>query len=197
MLVHTWIDDAHALIAGTLFVSLGLTMYAHAGLLTGGVAGAAFLASYAGAGGLGALFFVFNLPFFALAWRQLGPEFTLKSLAAVAGVSLCTTLAPRVVSFDRLDPWVAAVLGGFLVGFGLLALLRHHASVGGVNILAQWLQVRRGISAGKVQLAVDCVIVGAAFFVVPPMRVLQSLVGACAVSAILVLNHRPGRYLGV
>lgn len=196
-LVHTWLDDAHALIAGSLFVAFGLTMFAHAGLLTGGVAGVAFLVSYATGWSLGGLFFLFNLPFYGLAWFKLGREFTLKSFAAVALVSACTALAPRVVSFDRLDPWVAAVLGGFLVGFGLLALLRHRASVGGVNILAQWLQQSRGISAGKVQMAVDCVVVAAAFFIVEPHKVLQSIVGALAVSGILVLNHRPGRYLGV
>jgi uncharacterized membrane-anchored protein YitT (DUF2179 family) len=196
-LPHTWLDDGHALLAGSLFVALGLTMFAHAGLLTGGVAGIAFLISYATGAPLGGLFFVLNLPFYWLAWRRLGPEFTLKSFGAVAAVSLFTTLAPRAVSFDKLNTWVAAVLGGFLIGFGLLALLRHRASVGGVNILAQALQERHGWSAGKVQMSVDCSVVLAALLVIDPLRVLQSVLGAVAVSAILVLNHRPGRYLGV
>ncbi len=196
-LIHSWIDDAHALIAGALFVALGLTMFSHAGLLTGGVAGVAFLTSYATGASLGALFFGLNLPFYWLAWRQLGGEFTLKSFAAVALVSTCTALAPRVVRFEVLDPWVAAVLGGFLIGFGLLALLRHRASVGGVNILAQWLQQKKGLSAGKVQMSVDLLVVATALFVVPPEKVLQSVLGALTVSAILILNHRPGRYLGV
>lgn len=194
---HSLLDDAHALIAGALFVSLGLTMYAYVGLLTGGVAGVAFLLSYRTGINLGALFFVINLPFYGLAWRQLGWEFTLKTFVAVAMVSGFTALAPRVVSFDTLDPWVAALLGGILIGFGLLALLRHRASVGGVNIVAQYLQEKRGWSAGKVQMAVDCGVVLAAFTVVQPQRVLQSMLGAVAMSAILVLNHRPGRYLGV
>ena len=37
-LSHSWLDDGHALVAGSLFVALGMTMFAHAGLLTGGVA---------------------------------------------------------------------------------------------------------------------------------------------------------------
>lgn len=194
---HTLLDDIHALIAGCLFVALGLTMYSHAGLLTGGVAGVAFLLSYSTGWSLGGLFFLLNLPFYWLAWRRLGPEFTLKTFCAVAMVSGFTAMAPRVVSFDKLDPWVAALLGGILVGFGLLALLRHRASVGGVNIVAQYLQERHGWRAGKVQMAVDCTVVLAAFWVVEPQRVLQSVLGAVAMSAILVLNHRPGRYLGV
>jgi uncharacterized membrane-anchored protein YitT (DUF2179 family) len=194
---HTWLEDAHALLAGSLFVALGMTMFAHAGLLTGGVAGAAFLASYATGMSFGLFFFLFSLPFFGLSWWRLGKAFTFKSFFAVALVSVCTTLAPQVVRFEFLNPWVASVLGGILIGFGLLALLRHHASVGGVNILAQWLQQAKGFSAGKVQMAVDVVVVLTALMVVPPERVAQSVVGAVAIGAILTLNHRPGRYLGV
>jgi len=166
-ITHSWLDDAHALVAGSLFVALGMTMFAYAGLLTGGVAGIAFLISYASGISVALLFFGLSLPFFVLAWRRLGPAFTLKSFAAVALVSICTALAPKVVRFEFLDPWLASVLGGFLIGFGLLALLRHGASVGGVNIVAQWLQRAddRGCArrpgcllggAGGAGAAVDC-----------------------------------------
>lgn len=194
---HSWFDDIHALIAGSLFVALGMTMFGHAGLLTGGVAGVAFLASYASGLPFGLFFFLLSLPFFVLSWYRLGPSFTFKSFGAVALVSVCTTLAPKVVRFELLNPWLASVLGGFLIGFGLLALLRHQASVGGVNILAQWLQQARGYSAGKVQMSVDLVVVLAALWVLPPLQVAQSVVGAVAIGAILALNHKPGRYLGV
>lgn len=194
---HSVIEDVQALLAGTLFVALGLTMYGHAGLITGGVAGAGFVLGYATGLPFGLLFFVLNLPFYWLAWRRLGPAFTLKTFVAVALVSLATWFAPRVVSFDRLHPVVAALAGGVLIGFGLLALLRHRASVGGINILGQYLQERHGLSAGKVQLAIDGVIVLAAAFVLPPERLALSVLGVVAMSGILVMNHKPGRYLGV
>ena len=46
-------------------------------------------------------------------------------------------------------------------------------------------------------MLVDVLVVLAAFFVVPPVRVLQSVVGAVPIGAILTLKHRPGRYLGM
>ncbi|PZP32519.1 MAG: hypothetical protein DI603_10850 [Roseateles depolymerans] len=196
-MAHSWLDDAHALVAGSLFIALGMAMFSFAGLLTGGVAGLAFVASYATGLNLGLCFFVFSLPFFWLSWTRLGAEFTFKSFAAVTMVSLFTALAPRLVRFELLNPWLAALLGGLLVGFGLLALLRHRASVGGVNILAQWLQQTRKISAGRVQMSVDVLVVLTALTIVPPEKVLQSVLGAVAVGAILALNHKPGRYLGV
>ncbi len=194
---HSWLDDAQALLGGSLLVALGIIMFARAGLLTGGVTGLAFLLSYATGTNLALLFFVLSVPFFGLSWSRLGAEFTLKSLIAVTLVSVFTGFAPLVVRFELLNPWVASVLGGFLVGFGLLALLRHRASVGGVNVLAQWLQQSRGISAGKVQMTVDMLIVLAAVATVPPIKVLESLPGAFVIGAILALNHKPGRYLGV
>lgn len=196
-MAHSWLDDAHALLAGSLFVALGLTMFSHARLLTGGVAGIAFLLSYASDLSLALCFFLLSLPFFGLSWFRLGAAFTIKSFLAVLLVSIFTALAPRVVRFELLNPWVASVLGGLLVGSGLLALLRHQASVGGVNIVAQWLQQSKGVSAGKVQMAVDVVVVLAALTVVSPLKVVQSVLGAVAIGAILTLNHKPGRYLGV
>jgi uncharacterized membrane-anchored protein YitT (DUF2179 family) len=196
-MAHSWLDDGHALLAGSLFIALGLTMFSRAGLLTGGVAGVAFLLSYTFSGGLSIYFFALSLPFFVLSWFRLGAEFTLKSFGCVVLVSVFTALAPQVVRFELLNPWVASVLGGFLIGFGLLALLRHHASVGGINIVAQWLQHSRGISAGKVQMTVDISVVLLALCVVSPMRVAESVLGALAIGAILTLNHKPGRYLGV
>jgi uncharacterized membrane-anchored protein YitT (DUF2179 family) len=88
-------------------------------------------------------------------------------------------------------------MGGFLIGAGLLMLFRHHASLGGLNILVLWLQERRGWRAGKVQMAIDCLIVVAAFAIVEPGRVALSVLGAIALNLVVAVNHKPGRYLGV
>lgn len=37
----------------------------------------------------------------------------------------------------------------------------------------------------------------AALYALPPMKLLQSLAGTVAISLMLVLNHKPRRYLGV
>jgi hypothetical protein len=40
---HTLFEDAQALVTAALFIALGVGMIGHAGLLTGGTAGIAFL----------------------------------------------------------------------------------------------------------------------------------------------------------
>jgi len=87
-------------------------------------------------------------------------------------------------------------MGGALAGVGLLMLFRHDASLGGVSILALWLQDRFGIRAGMVQLAVDVAILVTSFFVAPPATVALSVLGALALNLVLAINHRPGRYMG-
>jgi len=45
------------------------------------------------------------------------------------------------------------------------------------------------------QLAIDVLIIAASLTVLPPDRILVSLVGAAALNLTLAINHRPGRYM--
>ena len=83
-----------------------------------------------------------------------------------------------------------------LMGLGILSLFRHKASVGGINILALYLQENFGVRAGYFQLGVDAVILVAAFFVLPFDRVIYSILGALVLNMIIATNHKPGRYVG-
>jgi uncharacterized membrane-anchored protein YitT (DUF2179 family) len=194
---HTPLDDAQALLTGALLVALGVSMFKSAGLLTGGTAGVAFLIHYASGWPFGLVFFAVNLPFYVLALRQMGLAFTLKTFAAIALVSAMSDLMPGVVTYATLQPAFAAVAGGCLIGVGLLALFRHHASLGGLNVLALHLQRTRGWPAGKVQMAIDCAILAASFAWVPPSRIALSVLGAVALNLVVAINHKPGRYLDV
>ena len=194
---HSPVEDGQALLVGTLFVALGIGLFANGGLVTGGTAGLALLAHYVTGWSFGWLFFLVNLPFVGLAVRALGWEFTVKSFVAVGLLAVLTELLPRWIGFASLNPLFAAVMGGLLMGTGLLILFRHHASLGGINVLVLYLQERHGLRAGKVQMAVDCLIVLASFAVVPPTLIALSIVGSVALNLVVATNHRPGRYLGV
>ncbi len=194
---HTFFEDAQALVTATLFIALGVGMYGHAGLLTGGTAGIAFLVHYATGWRFGPVFFAINLPFAWFAVRTLGWRFAIKSFIAVALLSGLTEVLPLGVRFDWLQPVYAAIMGGFLIGVGLLMLFRHQASLGGVNVLVLWLQQRFGWRAGAVQMGIDCAIVVAALAIVDPASVAISVIGAVALNLVVAINHKPGRYLGV
>ncbi|WP_028312573.1 YitT family protein [Derxia gummosa] len=191
---HTPLDDAQAIFTGVLFVSLGLLLFRQAGLLSGGTAGIAFLLHYASGGDPGLLFFVINLPFWWLSWRLMGRVFTLKTFAAVALLSLAMAVSPSFVRFEALHPAYSAVAGGLLLGAGCLFLARHKASLGGVLVTSLWAQERLGMSAGRVQLGIDAVILASALFVLPLDKVGYALLGSVAMNVFLAVNHKPGRY---
>ncbi|MGJ7039822.1 uncharacterized membrane-anchored protein YitT (DUF2179 family) [Shinella sp. BE166] len=194
---HSAYEDAIAIVVGTMFMALGIVIYTKTVLLAGSTAGLALLLQYATGIGFWWLFFAINLPFYILAVRKLGWAFTLRTFAAVTLVSIFTRLTFELVSFSHLDPLYAAVMGGALSGTGLLILFRHRTGLGGINVLAIYLQDHFGIRAGYFQLAVDLAILAAAFFVIPLDRLALSVVGAVVVNMTLAINHRPGRYLGV
>jgi uncharacterized membrane-anchored protein YitT (DUF2179 family) len=193
---HTPIEDVHALLIGSSFIAVGLTLLKAAGLSTGGIAGVALIVSYLTHWPVGVLFFLLNIPFYVLAQRTLGWTFTGKTLATnmlLAGLALSM---PAWLKITTVDPVFAAVFGGTIIGMGILALARHKSSVGGIGVLALWLYEKRGISAGKVQMASDCVIVAAAFAVISWDKLLLSVLSAVALSMVIIANHKPGRYEG-
>ena len=190
-------EDAQALLTGTLFVALGVVLFGHVGLLTGGTAGLAFLVHYATGWSFSAVFFLINLPFYALAWRRMGARFTVKTFVAVGLLSLLAHLVPGWIQIGALAPGFAAVAGGLLMGAGMLMLFRHRASLGGFNVLVLYLQERFGWRAGHLQMALDCAIVLAAFSVRAPPQIAWSVLGAGVLNTTLAINHRPGRYMAV
>jgi len=190
-------EDVQALLAGTLFVALGVVMFRHAGLLTGGTAGLAFLLHYATGWNFSLVFFLINLPFYGLALQRMGWVFTLKTFAAVSLLALLAQWVPHWITFGELSTGFAAVAGGLLMGAGMLMLFRHRASLGGFNVLVLWLQERHGWRAGRVQMAFDCAIVLAALAVVDSGQIAWSVVGAVVLNMTLAVNHRPGRYMAV
>ena len=196
-LAHRPYEDALGLLTGTLFVALGTLMFHEARLLTGGTAGIALLVGYLTGWPFGPVFFAVNLPFYLFAWRRMGTRFTLRTVAAVSLMSLMAWVLPRWLAFAQLSPGLAALLGGLLIGVGLLMLFRHQASLGGLNVVALFLQQRLGWRAGRIQGAMDALIVLAAFSVTDAWHVALSVLGAVLLNTTLAINHRPGRYIAV
>ncbi|WP_235041217.1 YitT family protein [Vreelandella profundi] len=198
---HRPYEDLMAMLLGTFFVALGVTFYTHAVLLTGSTAGLALLLSYMTSSvtgwGFGVYFFAINLPFYYLAVKRMGWSFTLRTFAAIGLVSLFSELTQGWVQFANVPSLYAALMGGALMGIGMLMLFRHRTSLGGINILALYLQDKHGLRAGYVQLAIDGIILLIALTQLPLDRVGYSVLGALTLNLIIALNHKPGRYVGV
>lgn len=191
---HRLYEDAMALLFGSLIVALGTRIYTDATLLVGSIAGLSLLIDYVSGLGFGVVFWTLNLPFYILAVLRMGRMPALRTFVAVTLVSVFSRLSREWIAFQTLDPLYATVMGGILIGIGLLMLFRHRTGLGGINILAIYLQERWGLRAGWFQLAIDAAILTGAAFVLPLDRWLMSLLGAAIVNTIIAVNHKPGRY---
>lgn len=192
---HRPVEDAVALLVGSLALSFGLVLLQDVGGVSGGLAGIAFLVTYSTGWSFSVVFFLINLPFYVLAVVRMGWTFTLKTFAVVGLVSVLAEVHAANITISFLSPFYACALGGMLMGLGFLVLFRHRASAGGLGILVLYVQERFGLSAGLVQLGLDAVIVLMALLVVDPVVVLASVLGVVVLNVILAMNHRPGRYL--
>ena len=194
---HSLPEDAQGVATGAMMASFGVLLLSAGGLLTGGTAGMAFLLHYATGYSFGVIFFAINLPFYYLAWKRLGLAFTLKTFVAIAATSAISEVLPRLVSIAHIDPLIAGLFGGLMVGTAMLALFRHRASLGGFGVLALYLQERFGWKAGFVQLGFDFIVLAFSFFVATPYIIFCSIIGAIVVNMVLAINHRRDRYVAM
>jgi uncharacterized membrane-anchored protein YitT (DUF2179 family) len=193
---HTPLEDAQALLLGTALCALGVEFLRAAGLVTGQTAGLGVLLSYVTDWSFALWFFLLNLPFYVLGWMRMGPRFVVKTAIAVTMVSAFSRLLPMAITIGPVDPWVASALAGATIGMGLIVVFRHGASLGGVGILALWVQERFRVQAGWVQLGFDVALFAAAFLLLDWRLVAASALGAVIVNLIIAVNHRRDRYIG-
>jgi len=193
---HTLVEDIYAFAIGCTFIVLGIVFLKAAGLVTGGVAGIALLVSYIIPWPVAVLFMLINIPFFALAWPAMGKAFTIKTVIVNLAIVLLGLVAPLAFTLSSINPLFAALFGGTIIGMGILSLARHSAGAGGTGVLALYLQKRKGINAGKTQMACDALILLASAFTLHPQQLLFSAISAVAMSGVLVGFHKPERYIG-
>jgi uncharacterized membrane-anchored protein YitT (DUF2179 family) len=193
---HTLFEDIYAFAIGVSFVVLGIVFLKSAGLVTGGVAGIALLVSYVVPLPVGVLFTLINIPFFLFAYPAMGPRFMIKTVIVNVAIMGAASLAPYAFKLSNVQPVFAAVFGGTVIGMGILALARHGAGAGGTGVLALYLQRRRGINAGKTQLACDALILTASILILNWHQLLFSAISAAAMSGVLLGFHKPDRYIG-
>ncbi|MBT9383236.1 YitT family protein [Pseudooceanicola sp. CBS1P-1] len=192
---HTPLEDIQGLAIALLTSATGLVFISSLGFITGQTAGLALIIAYLSGWSFGLVFFLVNLPFYALAWKRLGSEFTLKSFFCVTVVSVAVDYIPRGMSFDHLDPILGTAIFGVLTGYGLLGIFRHKGSLGGLGVIALMIQDRTGFRAGYVQLIVDAILFTVAFFLFDTRTVAFSLFGAVILNGVIAFNHRRDRYI--
>ncbi|MET3504391.1 YitT family protein [Halalkalibacter oceani] len=172
---------------GLVLTSVGLHLLDIHQLTFGGTAGLATVLTFLTPWSWAVLFFFVNLPFFLMSVKELGKWFTLSSFMSITAISVIRdglTLLPTV----EMLPWLAAIVAGILIGVGVTFVLNNGSSLGGIHILALYIDHRWGVNRGWTIFVSDLLIVLSAAFLVGWNLALLSVVTIFLASSII------GRY---
>ncbi|MBW2170142.1 MAG: YitT family protein [Deltaproteobacteria bacterium] len=121
-----------------------------------------------------ALYFVLNVPIFALGWMYVGRRFFLYSIAGM--LIFTSALAWVHVSLPIHDKILSALMAGIIIGVGSGVILRSLGSSGGLDILSVILLKRFSIRLGTTILAFNSLILGAGAILFSLDRALYTLI---------------------
>ena len=111
---------------------------------------------------IGTVVILLNIPLFFLGWRLLGGHLLVSSLYATLVSSLFLDLLDMVCAFRPMDPFLACVFGGVLVGLSLGIILLQGATTGGTDLIARLLKLRLSwLPMGKLLMLVDLLVIAA------------------------------------
>lgn len=112
---------------------------------------------------VGILTIVLNVPLFVAGWRLLGFHLLASSLFSMAISSAAIDLIPLVWDFPPMDPMLACLCGGALLGLGLGLVFSQGATTGGTDILARLLKLKfPWLPMGQLLLVPDGAVLAAA-----------------------------------
>jgi uncharacterized membrane-anchored protein YitT (DUF2179 family) len=161
-----------AVVRRVFFLTLGATLVSFGleeflvpnNIIDGGVVGISIITAHLSKLPIGLFLLIFNLPFLFVGYKQIGKTFAISTLYAVCIMSVGTfmmhSLPPVTV-----DPLLAAVFGGIILGIGVGMVIRSGGSLDGTEIIAILFSKRLPFSVGEIVMFFNIFILGSAGFV--------------------------------
>jgi uncharacterized membrane-anchored protein YitT (DUF2179 family) len=178
------VKDALMIVAGIFSASFGFKGF----LLTnhfidGGATGISLLISAVTDIPLYLLIPAVNIPFILLAFKVMGKQFGIKTIFAIAGLSLClaTVDFPDVTK----DNLLVALFGGLFLGAGIGFAVRGGAVIDGTEVLAIYVSRKFRTSIGDVIIVINVIIFSVAIYLLGVEIALYSMITYLAASKTL------------
>ena len=109
---------------------------------------------------VGILSILINVPLFLAGWRLLGGHMLVSSLFATAVSSLAIDIIAWFWTFDPMEPLLAALYGGAMMGAGLGLVFSQGSTTGGTDIVVKLLKLKfPWLSTGKLVMVPDMAVV--------------------------------------
>lgn len=109
---------------------------------------------------VGTTVFVMNVPLMIIGVKKQGWSLLFASVYAIFVSSVMIDTMAALITFPTMDPLLACLYGGVLMGVSLGLMMLKNATTGGTELAARLLKyVIRNLSIGKLCLAIDVTVV--------------------------------------
>lgn len=151
--------------------------------IDGGATGISLLLSEVTTIPISLLIIVVNIPFVVFAFKTIGKQFAIKTIAAISGLALSLALFDfPEVTHDKL---LVSVFGGFFLGAGIGLSVRGGAVIDGTEVLAIYLSRKLGTTIGDIIIIINVIIFSVAAYLLSVETALYSLITYLAASKTL------------
>lgn len=109
---------------------------------------------------IGTVVIILNIPLFLLGWKLLGGRLLVTSLFAMAASSVLIDMLDSLYQFSPMNPLLACIYGGVLIGAALGFIFQQGATTGGTDLIARLLKLPLPwLPVGKLLMAVDLIVI--------------------------------------
>lgn len=109
---------------------------------------------------VGVTVIILNIPLFVLGLKLIGGRLLIFSLYAMFISSVIIDALDLLFTFQPMDPLLAAIFAGVMMGLSLGLVISQEATTGGTDLLARLLKLKfKWLSMGKLLLGADLVVI--------------------------------------
>ena len=135
--------------------------YAPNGIAFGGITGVAQIINFLiPAFPIGVTVIVLNVPLFILGWKFIGGRLLVSSLYAMAVSSVFIDVLTPLRDWKPMEPMLACIFGGLLMGLSLGLVFQQGATTGGTDLIARLLKLKlKWLPMGKLLMGIDLAVI--------------------------------------
>lgn len=109
---------------------------------------------------IGTVVIILNIPLFILGWKFIGGHLLVTSLFAMFVSSAAIDALNAIYTFQPMDPMLATIYGGVLMGLSLGVVFLQGATTGGTDLIARLLKLKLAwLPVGKLLMVIDLVVI--------------------------------------
>ena len=147
---------------GSAAYALGFVWcYVPNGIAFGGITGVAQIINFLiPAFPIGVTVIVLNVPLFILGWKFIGGQLLVSSLYTMFISSIFIDVLTPLRDWQPMEPLLACIFGGLLMGLSLGLIFQRGATTGGTDLIARLLKLKlKWLPMGKLLMGIDLTVI--------------------------------------